>query len=78
MSIEILCSEEDEKYIRLMCTRKGMTLFDYIMDNFEWDDKPVCLLSEDPISKKDCAECEWGDQCPDNLNRKKKKRERKP
>ena len=69
MSITLLFDEETEQYVRLMCTRKGVTIEDYILGNLEWDDHPDCMKPEVilKIPKKTgiCHECEWTDNCPD-------------
>lgn len=68
--------KETADYVRLVCTRKCIRLEDYIIDNFEWDDKPECLsLDEKPneiICKK--RNCEWAQDCPDAVKKKKRKK----
>ena len=59
-------SEEQADEIRLICTRKGITLADYVVENFEWDDQPDCIKGE-PISEDICSPCDWNDNCPDKV-----------
>jgi hypothetical protein len=67
MVIQLSFDDETEEYVRLMCTRKGFVLEDYILDNFEWDDTPDCLypdvLMEIPAGM--CDGCEFSNKCPD-------------
>ena len=70
MTVILSFNEETEKYVRLLCTRKGILLEDYILDNFEWDDKPDCISPEILIKvpKGMCYECQWNDRCPDAIS----------
>ncbi len=54
--------EETANYINTICKRKGTTLEDYIIDNFEWDDQLECL---DGATKEMCEYCDYADKCPD-------------
>jgi hypothetical protein len=67
MTIQLSFDEDTERYVRLMCTRKGVTLEDYVLGNLEWDDKPDCLVDKVmvKIPKGICWECQWFDKCPD-------------
>ena len=71
--IQLLFDKETEQYVRLMCTRKGITLEGYIIDNFEWDDKPECLSDGVllKIPKRMCRDCEYSDRCPDSKHSSK-------
>lgn len=60
----VFADKETADYVRLVCTRKGITLEDYIIDNFEWDDKLSCLV-EDQINEEVCDGCQYSDVCPD-------------
>ena len=73
--IQLSFDEETEKYVRLMCTRKGVSLEDYILGNLEWDTKPDCLSPNilNRIPKGMCYGCEWKDRCPDREHPAKKK-----
>ena len=65
--IQLSFNKETETYVRLMCTRKGVTLENYIVENMEWDDHPDCMKPEvlTKIPKGMCYNCEWGEVCPD-------------
>jgi hypothetical protein len=62
----IFADKETVDYIRLVCTRKGITLESYIIDNFEWDDKLPCLV-EDQINEEICDGCQYIEVCPDGV-----------
>ena len=57
--------KETADYVKLVCKRKGTTLEDYIIDNFEWDEQLPCL-EEQPI-KDMCEECDFSSCCPDMI-----------
>lgn len=71
----VLTFEEKEtvEYILLVCRRKGINLPQYIIDNFEWDDKPACFWEEDKvngkITKETCDGCEFIKECPDAVKK---------
>ena len=53
-------------YVRLVCSRKSITLEDYIIDNFEWDDKLPCRTYYVPFpTVETCEGCDYSDKCPD-------------
>ena len=54
--------KETADYVRLICRRKGIALEAYIVDNFEWDDKPDCISD----CNYRCILCEYNDKCPDS------------
>jgi len=69
---QIVLTFEEKKtvdYIKKVCRRKGITLEDYIIDNFEWDDMPACFWEEvkvnGKITKETCEDCEFIENCPD-------------
>lgn len=58
--------KEITEYVRLVCRRKGIDLAAYIVDNFEWDDKPDCILNpNEKITSETCLGCEYSESCPD-------------
>jgi len=61
--------KETADYVRLICKRKGITLEDYIIDNFEWDDEPYCFYYGQgaplEVNSDVCDGCEYLDTCPD-------------
>lgn len=67
MVIKLSFDGDTEKYVRLMCTRKGVTIEDYILGNLKWDNKPDCLSETvlTKIPKGMCWGCEYFDNCPD-------------
>jgi hypothetical protein len=60
-------NKEMANYIRLVCTRKGVMLEDYIVGNFEWDDQLNCMQYDFPrkITSDTCIDCDYRDKCPD-------------
>ena len=52
-------------YVRNICRRKGVTLENYILGNFEWDDQPECVFEE--ITAEVCDGCQYNDGCPDAI-----------
>jgi hypothetical protein len=65
MCITLSFDEETEEYVRLMCTRKGYSLENYILDNFEWDDKPECISDNSGPNRAFCVDCEYNEKCLD-------------
>lgn len=60
--------EATANYVRLVCTRKSITLEDYVLDNFEWDDQPYCFSDEvTEITSEVCDGCEYLESCPDGI-----------
>jgi hypothetical protein len=57
--------DDTADYVRNICRRKGITLEDYILDNFEWDDQPECIFEK--ISADCCDGCQYNDSCPDKV-----------
>jgi hypothetical protein len=60
-------------YVRRVCTRKGITLESYILENFEWDDQLQCLSDfneGEKITAAICLECEYIETCPDAVKKK--------
>lgn len=67
---QILLTFKDEAtadYVRLVSSRKGYDLENYILGNFEWDDRFPCLEKIDP---KDCKICDFFESCPDHIVRR--------
>lgn len=63
--------KETVNYVKLVCRRKGTNLEAYIVDNFEWDDKPFCLFyGVEKITEETCKGCEYVDTCPDAVKEK--------
>ena len=61
--------EETLEYVKLICRRKNINLPDYIVDNFEWDDKPICVILDVPPSENVCTDCEFNENCPDRVKK---------
>jgi hypothetical protein len=67
----LLIFEEKETvdYIKTVCERKGISLADYVVDNFEWDEMPPCIRPEvipkEKITCEYCDGCDYRDRCPD-------------
>jgi len=60
--------KETADYVRIVCKRKGTTLEQYIIGNFEWDDQLFCLsdLNEgQKITVEICEGCDFIEKCPD-------------
>lgn len=60
--------KETVDYINLVCRRKCIDLEDYILDNFEWDDKLPCMDENDSVRDDDpfcCVGCDYAVTCPD-------------
>jgi hypothetical protein len=70
MTIQLSFDGETERYVRLMCTRKGVSIEDYILGNLEWDSKPDCLSEKVlmKIPKGICRGCEYAATCPDGVS----------
>jgi hypothetical protein len=68
--------KETADYVRLVCTRKSISLADYVVDNFEWDDKPECIALDEKPNIYICAKrnCQFAEDCPDAVKRKKRKK----
>jgi hypothetical protein len=64
-------SEEEKDYVVLIARRKGYNLAQYIVDNFEWDDRLECedVVNPKKITKGICEGCEFGisGSCPDRV-----------
>jgi len=62
---------ETADYVKTVCRRKGITLESYILDNFEWDDKPLCFYLEksEKITHLTCEDCDYIDRCPDRVTK---------
>jgi len=62
-------NKETADYIRLVCTRKGIMLEGYIIDNFEWDDPLNCMRYDHirKITSDTCIDCDYLDKCPDGV-----------
>ena len=58
--------KETVDYIQLVCRRKGTTLEDYIIDNFEWDEHLPCIKYK--ITKGMCESCNFSSKCLDIIN----------
>lgn len=58
-------SARDLAYVKKVCRRKGMSLHDYIIDNFEWDDMPECI-TESKRPGRICHTCDYNSVCPDS------------
>lgn len=56
--------KEQIDHIRKIARRKGFTIPDYILDNFEWDDKLPCL---EKINPEDCKTCDFSSSCRDKV-----------
>jgi len=54
--------KETADCVKLVCKRKGTTIEDYIIDNFEWDEQLPCLEN---VTKDMCDECDFSTRCPD-------------
>ena len=74
-AIEVDLEEEDYRFIMLVCRRKGMDLGDYILDNFDYDDMPDCIVDSIPPGAV-CKTCDYNESCPDS--KFKFKPEKKP
>lgn len=67
-SNQILLTFKDKDtadYVRLVCRRKGISLDEYILGNFEWDDTLYCLIEGGNITADTCDGCDYADRCPD-------------
>ena len=58
-------SRQKLAYVEKVCRRKGITLKDYILDNFEWDDMPECIRGGNRPGKI-CEDCDFNDRCADS------------
>lgn len=63
--IRLLFDGETESYVQLVCSRKGVTLENYILENFEWDDQLECLEPGASPDHEICESCDFNDRCPD-------------
>lgn len=58
--------KETADYVLLIARRKGFNIPDYILDNFEWDDRLDCIDNPPKkITVKTCEGCDFTDRCPD-------------
>ena len=55
------------EYVKKVMRRKGITLANYIVGNFEWDDMPECINESKRPSKLICSDCEWYEVCEDKV-----------
>jgi len=56
--------KETADYVKMVCRRKGISIPDYIVENFDWDSMPDCI-EDSAYDSHTCYECEYNERCPD-------------
>jgi hypothetical protein len=63
---------ETAEYVRVVSRRKAVSLEDYIIDNFEWDDTLACMGVK-KITNQTCKGCDQSSHCPDFVKKEKRR-----
>jgi hypothetical protein len=61
--------EETLEYVKLVCRRKHINLPEYIVGNFEWDNKPLCISRGVAPDQFICPPCDYKENCPDGVKK---------